>query len=52
MEELATAIKSLGHNPNEEELSHIISKVGGNESLEFGEFLNQITKKMKVIFFF
>ncbi|ONK74379.1 uncharacterized protein A4U43_C03F5620 [Asparagus officinalis] len=49
LEELATVIKSLGQDPKEEMLLHIMSKfnVEGNENVEFGEFLNQMTRKMK-----
>lgn len=51
MEELAIAIKSLDQNPTEEELQNMINEVDidGNGAIEFGEFLNLIARKMKVI---
>ncbi|KAG5613761.1 hypothetical protein H5410_013585 [Solanum commersonii] len=51
IEELATVIRSLDENPTEEELCHMISEVDAdhhdNGTMEFNEFLNLITKKMK-----
>ncbi|XP_015068551.2 calmodulin-2/4 [Solanum pennellii] len=51
IEELATVIRSLDENPTEEELCHMISEVDAdhhdNGTMEFIEFLNLITKKMK-----
>ncbi|XVE62818.1 hypothetical protein DITRI_Ditri06bG0150500 [Diplodiscus trichospermus] len=49
MEELAIAIKSLDQNPTEEELENMISEVDtdGNGTIEFGEFLNLMERKMK-----
>ncbi|KAF3454329.1 hypothetical protein FNV43_RR04776 [Rhamnella rubrinervis] len=49
IEELATAIKSLDENPTEEELKNMISEVDvdGNGTVEFGEFLNLMDRKMK-----
>ncbi|ONK64999.1 uncharacterized protein A4U43_C07F32410 [Asparagus officinalis] len=51
MEELATTIKSLGQTPSEEEQMHVISKiyVKGEKNMDFAEFLNQMTRKMKEI---
>ncbi|KAJ9185846.1 hypothetical protein P3X46_005433 [Hevea brasiliensis] len=48
-EELATAIKSLEENPTEEELQSMINEVdvNGNGTIEFGEFLNLMARKMK-----
>lgn len=50
LEELATVIRSLGQNPTEEELHGMIKEVdvNGNGSIEFGEFLYLMAKKMKV----
>lgn len=50
IEELAVAIKSLDQNPTEEELRNMISEVdvNGNGTIEFGEFLNLMARKMKV----
>ncbi|KAF2298465.1 hypothetical protein GH714_023666 [Hevea brasiliensis] len=47
-EELATAIKSLEENPTEE-LQSMINEVdvNGNGTIEFGEFLNLMARKMK-----
>ncbi|XP_059439246.1 calmodulin-like protein 8 [Corylus avellana] len=49
IEELATAIKSLNQNPTEEELRSMIKEVDadGNGTIEFGEFLNLMARKMK-----
>ncbi|KAH9754008.1 calmodulin [Citrus sinensis] len=49
IEELAVAIKSLDQNPTEEELRNMISEVdvNGNGTIEFGEFLNLMARKMK-----
>uniref|UniRef100_A0A6V7QSY4 EF-hand domain-containing protein n=1 Tax=Ananas comosus var. bracteatus TaxID=296719 RepID=A0A6V7QSY4_ANACO len=49
LEELATVIRSLGQNPTEEELHGMIREVdvNGNGSIEFGEFLYLMAKKMK-----
>jgi Ca2+-binding EF-hand superfamily protein len=43
-------IKSLGQNPSKEELYEIINDVDsdGNGTIEFGEFLNLMSRKMKV----
>lgn len=51
MEELAIAIKSLDQNPTQEELQNMINEVdsNGNGTIEFGEFLNLMATKMKVI---
>ncbi|WOL07979.1 calmodulin-like protein 11 [Canna indica] len=49
LEELGTVIKSLGQNPSEEELHEMISEVDsdGNGTIEFGEFLNLMARKVK-----
>ncbi|KAH7571911.1 hypothetical protein ACOSP7_014808 [Xanthoceras sorbifolium] len=49
IEELATAIRSLDQNPTEEELQNMINEVdiNGNGTIEFGEFLNLMARKMK-----
>ncbi|KAE8677037.1 Calmodulin [Hibiscus syriacus] len=49
MEELAIAIKSLDQNPTEEELQNMIDEVdtNGNGTIELGEFLNLMERKMK-----
>ncbi|KAK9083648.1 hypothetical protein Scep_030119 [Stephania cephalantha] len=49
VEELATVIRSLDQNPTEQELYDMISEVDvdGNGTIEFGEFLNLMAKKMK-----
>ncbi|XWS64694.1 hypothetical protein CRYUN_Cryun05aG0025300 [Craigia yunnanensis] len=51
MEELAIAIKSLDQNPTEEELQNMINEVDidGNGTIEFGEFLNLMARKMKEV---
>ncbi|CAK7340957.1 unnamed protein product [Dovyalis caffra] len=48
-EELATVIRSLDHGATEEELHIMISEVDvdGNGTIEFGEFLNLMARKMK-----
>ena len=50
LEELAIAIKSLDQNPSEEELQSMMNEVDvdGNGTIEFGEFLNLMARKMKV----
>ncbi|XP_022846949.1 calmodulin-like protein 8 isoform X1 [Olea europaea var. sylvestris] len=49
IEELATVIRSLDQNPTEEELHDMIEEVDsdGNGTIEFTEFLNLMSKKMK-----
>ncbi|KAA8544924.1 hypothetical protein F0562_019681 [Nyssa sinensis] len=49
IEELATAIRSLGQIPTEEELQNMINEVdvNGNGTIEFGEFLSLMARKMK-----
>ncbi|GMY20891.1 calmodulin-like protein 11 isoform X2 [Fagus crenata] len=49
LEELAIAIKSLDQNPSEEELQSMMNEVDvdGNGTIEFGEFLNLMARKMK-----
>ncbi|KAK1266654.1 Calmodulin-1/11/16 [Acorus gramineus] len=49
LEELATVIRSLGQNPTEEELQDMIREVDidGNGTIEFGEFLNLMARKVK-----
>ncbi|KAL6132550.1 hypothetical protein ACLB2K_064791 [Fragaria x ananassa] len=49
IEELATAIKSVDQNPTAEELQSMINEVDidGNGTIEFGEFLNVMVRKMK-----
>ncbi|KAL6142821.1 hypothetical protein ACLB2K_061097 [Fragaria x ananassa] len=49
IEELATAIKSVDQNPTAEELQSMIYEVDidGNGTIEFGEFLNVMVRKMK-----
>ncbi|XP_074566659.1 calmodulin-1-like [Curcuma longa] len=48
-EELGTVIKSLGQNPSEEELQEMVQEVDadGNGSIEFGEFLSLMARKVK-----
>ncbi|KAF3325281.1 calmodulin-like protein 11 [Carex littledalei] len=48
-EELAAVIKSLGQNPSKEELNDMINDVDsdGNGTIEFGEFLNLMSRKLK-----
>jgi len=50
MEELGTVIRSLDENPTVEELQIMMSEVDtdGNGTIEFGEFLNLMARKMKV----
>ncbi|CAL9155709.1 unnamed protein product, partial [Musa hybrid cultivar] len=50
LEELGTVIKSLGQDPSEEELQEMIREVDsdGNGTIEFGEFLNLMARKVKV----
>ncbi|KAG0464276.1 hypothetical protein HPP92_019916 [Vanilla planifolia] len=49
VEELATVIGSLGHNPSQEELQDMIDEVDFNRNgtIEFGEFLSLMARKMK-----
>ncbi|BAT87970.1 hypothetical protein LR48_Vigan10g152400 [Vigna angularis] len=49
IEELGTAIRSLDENPTLEELQIMMSEVDtdGNGTIEFGEFLNLMARKMK-----
>ncbi|XP_026423630.1 calmodulin-like protein 11 isoform X2 [Papaver somniferum] len=49
IEELATVICSLDQNPTEEELQDMIKEVDvdGNGTIEFGEFLSLMARKMK-----
>ncbi|KAK6915423.1 EF-hand domain [Dillenia turbinata] len=49
MQELATVIKSLDANPTEEELQGMINEVDvdGNGTIEFGEFLHVMARKMR-----
>ncbi|KAL6955204.1 hypothetical protein U1Q18_047024 [Sarracenia purpurea var. burkii] len=49
IEELATAIKSLGQNPTQEELWNMFNEVdvNGNGKIEFEEFLHLMARKMK-----
>ncbi|KAJ4719655.1 putative Calmodulin [Melia azedarach] len=49
IEELAAAIRSLDQHPTEEELQNMMNEVDidGNGSIEFGEFLNLMARKMK-----
>ncbi|XP_042987027.1 calmodulin-like [Carya illinoinensis] len=49
IEELATVIRSLDQNPTQEELQCMINEVDvdGNGTIEFGEFLNLMARKMK-----
>lgn len=51
LEELATVIRPLGHNPTEQELQDMIREVdvNGNGTIEFNEFFNIMAWKMKVI---
>lgn len=50
IEELGTAMKSLDENPTVEELQIMMKEVdaNGNGTIEFGEFLNHMARKMKV----
>ncbi|KAJ4838587.1 hypothetical protein Tsubulata_007083 [Turnera subulata] len=47
--ELATVIRSLDHSATEEELHIMLNEVDvdGNGTIEFGEFLNLMARKMK-----
>ncbi|XP_074590154.1 calmodulin-1-like [Curcuma longa] len=49
LEELGTVIKALGQRPSEEELREMIQEVDadGNGTIELGEFLNLMAKKVK-----
>ncbi|XP_010935758.1 calmodulin [Elaeis guineensis] len=49
LEELETVIKSLGQNPTEDELHEMIKEIDadGNGTIEFGEFLSLMARKMK-----
>ncbi|CAJ2631497.1 unnamed protein product [Trifolium pratense] len=49
IEELGTAMRSLGENPTLEELQIMVNEVDtdGNGTIEFGEFLNFMARKMK-----
>ncbi|XP_020590540.1 calmodulin-like protein 11 [Phalaenopsis equestris] len=49
LEELATVTQSLGQSPTEEELQDMINEVdfNGNGTIEFGEFLTLMAKKLK-----
>ncbi|CAH9095491.1 unnamed protein product [Cuscuta epithymum] len=49
IEELATVIRSLDHNPSKEELQDMIDEVdtNGNGTIEFSEFINLMAKKIK-----
>lgn len=48
--ELGTVMRSLGQNPTEAELQDMINEVDadGNGTIDFGEFLNLMARKMKV----
>lgn len=50
MEELGTAIRSLDEHPTSEALQIMINEVDkdGNGTIEFGEFLKLMARKMKV----
>ena len=47
--ELGTVMRSLGQNPNEEELDDMIKEIDedGNGTVDFEEFLIMMSKKMK-----
>ncbi|KAK7397304.1 hypothetical protein VNO78_18472 [Psophocarpus tetragonolobus] len=49
VEELSTAIRSLDENPTVEELQIMMNEVDtdGSGTIEFGEFLNLMARKMK-----
>ncbi|KAL7081155.1 hypothetical protein ACP275_14G021600 [Erythranthe tilingii] len=51
IEELATVIRSLDQNPTEEELREMMNEVDSdrNGTIEFAEFLNLMSRKMKEI---
>lgn len=44
-------MRSLGQNPTEAELQDMINEVDadGNGTIDFGEFLNLMARKMKVL---
>ena len=48
-QELGTVLRSLGHNPTEEELVQIITEVDDDQSgsIEFPEFLTLMARQMK-----
>ena len=48
-DELGTVMRSLGQNPTDEELQDMINEVDadGNGTIDFGEFLSMMAKKMK-----
>lgn len=50
LDELATVIKSLENSTTKEELQTMMEEVdvNGNGTIEFGEFLNLMARKMKV----
>lgn len=50
IDELATVIKSLDHSTTKEELQAMMDEidVDGSGSIEFGEFINLMARKMKV----
>lgn len=52
--ELGTIMRSLGQNPSEAELRDMISEVDAdqNGTIDFLEFLNLMTRKIKVRFHF
>ena len=49
LKELGTVMRSLGQNPNEEELDDMIKEIDedGNGTVDFEEFLIMMSKKMK-----
>lgn len=49
-EELATVIQSLDEHPTKEEIQDMIGEVDsdGNGTIDFAEFLNIMSRKMKV----
>ncbi|RVW96012.1 Calmodulin-like protein 11 [Vitis vinifera] len=49
LDELATVMKSLEHSTTKEELQTMMDEVDvdGNGTIEFGEFLNLMARKMK-----
>lgn len=50
IEELASVIRSLGHDPTKQELQNMIMEVDvdGNGTIEFDEFLSVMDRKMTV----
>nr|AAV73912.1 calmodulin-like protein [Pinctada fucata] len=48
-EELGTVMRSLGQNPNEQELQDLVEEIDtdGNGEVDFNEFLAMMAKKMK-----